>query len=134
MVGLERISLATVHDHLQTVFNKFCLNITQYFLAPYYVKEKPGYLWCFEYHEDISNNHDLLQALDDNLMSLNSGYKMSRDCDVRLLKPRVQIIPPNSIRQFILENKEFGQGKFLTVHNTDTDVINFFEWLKKKAP
>ncbi|MEE2671293.1 MAG: GH3 auxin-responsive promoter family protein [Bdellovibrionota bacterium] len=131
IAGTERLSLATIREHLNWVFDKYGLSIDQYFLSSYTDDDgKIGYLWTFETDQTISN--DLISDLDTNLMKLNSGYKASRDSDVRLRPPKVITIPKDSIRRYILEHKSFGQGKFLVVHNDNKDVDLFFAWLNNR--
>ena len=131
IAGTERLSLATIREHLKWVFNKHGLSIDQFFLSSYTEDNgKTGYLWTFETQDSIADQ--VIEDLDTNLMKLNSGYKASRDSNVRLLPPKVVTIPVDSIRQYILEHKSFGQGKFLTVHNDNKDVDLFFAWLNSR--
>lgn len=135
IAGTERLSIAVLKQHLHHVFSKFNLAIENYFLCSYSnEKGEKGYLWCFESEQDLSNHQELLGYLDSHLQGLNSGYKASRDSNVRLLPPKIRCVPLNSIRRYILEHKSFGQGKFLTVHNDNKDAEKFFAWIKKASP
>ena len=132
MAGIERLSLPMLHEFLDDLFVKYDLKREMFLLCPYFNESGGrGYHWCFELDDTPKSALDLLCDLDNDLMTYNSGYKLSRDANARLEKPRLSIVPRGTIDKYILNNKQFGQGKFMTVHNEATDSDKFFNYLRE---
>jgi hypothetical protein len=132
IAGTERLSLEVVRDILNSGCDKFQISYDLFFLAPYYDdNEEKGYHWCLETEQADQDKLNLLATfLDQETIKRNSGYKLSRDSNSRLTIPKVTALKPGSIDQYILNNKQFGQGKFLTIHNTVEEPNRFFDYYK----
>ena len=112
------------------------IDYEMFFLCPFITKEEEtGYHWCLETNEtDQSKLDALAEFLDNETIRLNSGYKLSRNSNSRLIKARVSRVPLGSIDEYILGSKQFGQGKFLTIHNSLEEPKKFFEFHKLNLP
>lgn len=134
MAGTERLSLPMIHEFLDSVLSKYDFKKEMFFICPYFKDDgRRGYHWCFESDEDFPRAKELLNDLDNELIKYNSGYKLSRDSNARLELPKLSFIPKGTIDKYILNNKQFGQGKFLTVHNEGDDSSRFFKYLKESG-
>lgn len=135
IAGTERLSLEIIKQHMKNIEQRFSLKIARFFLCSYTNDhEKLGYHWCFELENfDETKTSSLLKELDEGLYSLNSGYKGSRDSEIRLTKPKLSIVPVGSVDKYVFETKQFGQGKFLTIHNKNNDTDKFFSYLEAQG-
>lgn len=133
IAGPERMSLDLVKEVLNKASTKFNIKYSLFFLCPYYSESKEkGYHWCLETDD---TNQDVLDEmavfLDTETIKINSGYERSRDSNSRLTKPKVSAIKPGSIDDYIYNNKQFGQGKFLTIHNEIDEPNRFFSYINQ---
>jgi hypothetical protein len=134
MAGTERLSLPMIYEFLDSVLAKHNVRREMFFICPYFKPDgRRGYHWCFESLDGLSEPKKLLEDLENDLIAYNSGYKLSRDSNARLELPKLSLIPKGSIDEYILNNKQFGQGKFLTVHNEPIDSDRFFNYLSKSG-
>jgi len=134
MAGTERLSLPMIYEFLDSVLAKHNVRREMFFICPYFKPDgRRGYHWCFESLDGLTEPSKLLEDLENDLITYNSGYKLSRDSNARLELPKLSLIPKGSIDKYILNNKQFGQGKFLTVHNEPIDSDRFFNYLSESG-
>jgi hypothetical protein len=131
IVGNERMPIPLVHKFVDEVLQKNDLKKDVFFICSYHnAQGKRGYHWCFEFDEKPNDIQKLLFDLDRDLRELNSNYDFSRNGNTRLIEPQLSLLPEGTISKYIVNNKQFGQGKFLSVHNTNKETDKFFEYLK----
>ena len=136
MTGNEQFSLSMIKKFLQSIYKKYNFSPKLFFVCPYLENTKKGYHWCFEVEESeyevLSNmSNDIKTSLDEDLKASNHGYLVSREADFLLISPMFSIVPVGTIKNYILAEKVFGQGKFLSVYNTSEETDKFFTYVDK---
>ncbi|MAX67280.1 MAG: hypothetical protein CME66_10130 [Halobacteriovoraceae bacterium] len=134
LAGIEQLSVDHLKRFLCKLESRYHMDLKKFAVSFYIKDNKKGYHWIFEQKTiDLSSEtgHKLLDSLDKDLMEFNSGYKLARDANTRLIAPKMSLIPEGSLNEYLLKYKNFGQAKFLNIHNDDSEIKQLFNFLKE---
>jgi hypothetical protein len=79
--------------------------------------DRKAYHWLVEFDTPPDDEAVFLNALDTGLAVRHPFYAGMRTDDAVLLPPRLTVLSAGTIDRWVLETRQFGQGKFLHLHN-----------------
>jgi hypothetical protein len=115
-LGFEKLPLHQVRSSLEAVRAAFGLTIRNFFLCPA-PGEKTAYHWYIEFEQPPADPAAFAAALDARLQADHRLYANMRHDDFILGAPFVEALPVGTIERYVLETRQFGQGKFVHLYN-----------------
>lgn len=118
-LGYEHIQLEVVRQALDGAAGQTGAAVRNFFLGPADTGsgERMAYHWYVEFDTPPQDLEAFRRALDQGLIEGHPFYKGMRENDVVLMPPRLTTLPPGSLDRYVLDTRQFGQGKFLHLYS-----------------
>lgn len=109
----EELMVANAEKALEIATKKCNAKLTEFTVAPQYLKEGKGlHEWFIEWQQAPENLEHFAKILDDSLQHLNSDYAAKRHQNLILQLPKIHTLPKNTFYQWLKnKNKLGGQNK-----------------------
>ncbi|MFP5501277.1 MAG: GH3 auxin-responsive promoter family protein, partial [Candidatus Sericytochromatia bacterium] len=116
-LGFERLQLSAIQGALEAVAREQGARVINFFLGPDMAEgERKRYHWYVEFEQPPEDPEAFVQAIDARLIAAHPVYAGMRGGDSVLLPPRLTVMPSGAIARYILDTRQFGQGKFLHLY------------------
>lgn len=117
-LGFERVQFDQVKSALDGAAAAAGARVSNFFVGPHMAEdERQSYHWYVEFAETPADAEAFLRDLDARLAASAPVYAGMRRDDAVLLPPRLTVLPRGAIDRYVLDTRQFGQGKFLHLYS-----------------
>lgn len=118
-LGFEKIQFPLIRRVLDRACQAHGVSVNNFFVGPLGrpEEEKTAYHWCIEFNGPAPDLASFARALDEGLIGENHVYAGMRAENAILDPVVVTALPVGTIERFVLNTRQFGQGKFLHLYN-----------------